>query len=137
MDQRVEGQVVRPGAREMLPVPKVSRHPPSCWAPIEAAPLDSVRADANGRYSFRYRRSGDESAIYFASALYGGIAYFTPPLHHELVKGQEAEIAVYDTTSAQIPIGVRGHHGVVSAVETPNATRSITEVYEAGRMTRR
>src|SRR5687768_6034196 len=74
--QRVEGQVVRPGARDMLPVPNV-------WVTLHrvgsdrAAPLDSVRADAAGKYTFEYRRTGDESAIYFASASYGGIAYFT------------------------------------------------------------
>ena len=112
----------------MLPVPNilVTLHRVGS---DRAAPLDSVRADANGKYSFNYRRTGEESAIYFASALYGGIAYFTPPLHHELVKGEEAEIAVYDTTSAHFPIGIRGHHVVVSAVDA-NATRSVTEVYE-------
>jgi hypothetical protein len=94
-----------------------------------AGPLDSIRADRQGRYAFDYRRMGDESAIYFASASYGGIAYFTPAFHHELVKGEEAEIAVYDTTSTRFPIGVRGHHIVVSAVDA-NATRSVTEVYE-------
>jgi hypothetical protein len=126
--QRVEGQVVRPGAREMLPVPNI-------WVTLHrvgsdrAAPLDSVRSDASGKYSFAYRRTGDESAIYFASASYGGIAYFTRPLHHVSVKGEEAEIAVYDTTSARIPIAVRGHHIVVSGVDA-NATRSVTEVYE-------
>ena len=112
----------------MLPVPDI-------WVTLHrvgsdhAAPLDSVRSDRQGRYAFSYRRKGDRSAIYFASARYGGIAYFTPPLHHELVKGEEAEIAVYDTTSAELPIGVRGHHIVVSAVDA-NATRSVTEVYE-------
>ena len=112
----------------MLPVPNilVTLHRVGS---DRAAPLDSIRADAKGRYAFKYRRTGDQAAIYFASALYGGIAYFTPPLHHELVKGQEAEIAVYDTTSAQFPIGVKGHHVVVSTVDA-NATRSVTEVYE-------
>jgi len=94
-----------------------------------AAPLDSVRASASGEYSFNYRRSGDESAIYFVSASYGGIAYFTPPLHHALVKGEEAEIAVFDTTSSHVPISVRGHHVIVSAVGQ-NAIRAVTEVYE-------
>lgn len=128
VNQRVEGQVVRPGTREMLPVPNV-------WVTLHrvgsdrAAPLDSVRADGQGRYAFNYRRTGDESAIYFATTSYGGIAYFTRPLHHVLVKGEEAEIAVYDTTSARLPIGVRGRHIVVSAVDV-NATRSVTEVYE-------
>ncbi len=94
-----------------------------------AGPLDSTRADADGRYAFRYRRSGDESAVYFVSASYGGIAYFTPPLNEPLVTGENAEIAVYDTTSSRIRIGVRGHHIVVSAADA-NAQRSITEVYE-------
>jgi len=128
VNQRVEGQVVRPGARDMLPVPNilVTLHRVGS---DRAGPLDSVRADANGRYSFNYRRTGDSSAIYFASALYGGIAYFTPVLHHELVRGEEAEIAVYDTTSARFAIGIRGHHVVVSSVDA-NAARSVTEVYE-------
>ncbi len=128
IDQRVEGQVVRPGNREMIPVPQimVTLHRVGS---DRAGPLDSVRADATGHYSFTYRRSGDESAIYFASAKYGGIAYFTPPLADAVVKGENAEVAVYDTTSAKITIGVRGHHVVVSAVDV-NAERSVTEVYE-------
>jgi hypothetical protein len=94
-----------------------------------AGPLDSIRADGTGHFAFTYRRTGDESAIYFASAIYGGIAYFTPPLNDVLVKGDNAEITVYDTTSARIPIGVRGHHIVVSGVDA-NAQRAVTEVYE-------
>jgi hypothetical protein len=88
-----------------------------------------MRADADGRYAFTYRRTGDSSAVYFVSALYGGIAYFTPPLGEPVAKGEKAEIAVYDTTSGPIVIGVRGHHIVVSAVDA-NAERSVTEVYE-------
>lgn len=119
---------MRPGARDMLPVPHI-------WVTLHrvgsdrAAPLDSMRADANGRYAFTYRPTGDASAIYFVSARYGGIAYFTPPLDDVMVKGEKAEIAVYDTTSAHVVIGVRGHHVVVSAVDA-NAQRSIMEVYE-------
>lgn len=122
------GQVVRPGATKMIAVPhiRVTLHR---VGPDRAAPLDSTRAGADGRYAFRYRRTGDESAVYFVSASYGGIAYFTPPLNDPLVTGENAEIAVYDTTSAPIHIGVRGHHIVVSAVDA-NAKRSVTEVYE-------
>jgi len=126
--QRVAGQVVKPGAKSMLPVPKV-------WVTLHrvgsdrAAPLDSVRADAEGRYAFDFRRTGDERAIYFVSASYGGVAYFTPPLAHNTVRGEEAEIAVFDTTSAPVPISVRGHHVIVSAVDA-TGTRNITEVYE-------
>ncbi len=119
---------MRPGARDMVPVPQimVTLHRVGS---DRAGPLDSVRADANGRFAFTYRRSGDQSAIYFASAKYGGIAYFTPPLADAVMKGENAEIAVYDTTSAKITIGVRGHHVVISAVDA-NAERSVTEVYE-------
>lgn len=128
VDQRVEGRVVRPGAREMLPVPRI-------WVTLHrvgsdrAAPLDSMRADAVGRYAFTYRRTGDQGAIYFVSASYGGIAYFTPPLNGAVVNGDNAEIAVYDTTSVKVPINIRGHHIVVSAVDV-NGQRSVTEVYE-------
>ncbi|HEY8165254.1 MAG TPA: hypothetical protein VIF83_06840 [Gemmatimonadaceae bacterium] len=112
----------------MIPVPGI-------WVTLHrvgsdrAAPMDSVRADENGRYGFRYRRFGDTSAIYFASASYGGIAYFTAPFTNPRVAGDDAEIAVYDTTSKPIPIAVRGHHVVVSAVDA-NSQRSITEVFE-------
>lgn len=94
-----------------------------------AAPLDSIRADSDGRYRFGFTRTGDEQALYFVSATYGGIAYFTPPLAHSVVKGLEAEIAVFDTTSGPVPISSRGHHVVVSAVDA-NGMRSVTEVYE-------
>ena len=128
VDQRVEGQVVRPAAREMIPVPRVMVTLHRVGSD-RAGPLDSIRADATGHYAFTYRRTGDESAIYFASASFDGIAYFTPPLNDTLVKGENAEIAVFDTASAGIPIAVRGHHVVVSAVDA-NAQRSVTEVYE-------
>ncbi|MEO8194674.1 MAG: hypothetical protein ABI681_12555 [Gemmatimonadales bacterium] len=126
--QRVAGQVVRPGKSSMLPVPNV-------WVILHrvgsdrAAPMDSARADSRGRYHFNFVRSGDRGAIYFVSATYGGVAYFTPPLAHSTVKGEEAEIAVFDTTSGPVPISSRGHHIVVSAVDA-GGTRSITEVYE-------
>ncbi len=126
--QRVSGQVVRPGTKEMLPVPGV-------WVTLhrvgsdQAAPLDSMRSDVGGRYEFRFRRTGDENAIYFVSASYGGVAYFTPPLAQATVSGNEAEVAVFDTTSRPIPISVRGRHLIVSAVDA-NSSRTVTEVFE-------
>ncbi len=126
--QHVAGQVVRPGKHEMLPVPSV-------WVTLHrvgtdhAAPLDSVRADNTGHYSFNFRRTGEPGAIYFVSAWYGGVAYFTPPLQKSTVTGDDAEIAVFDTTSGPVPISIRGHHVIVSAVDV-NAERSVTEVFE-------
>ena len=97
--------------------------------PDGAGPLDSLQSDAAGRYSFTYARTGSDEAVYFVSASHNGIAYFTPPLHEHEVKGEEAEITVFDTTSKRVPISVRGHHVVVSAVDG-RAERLITEVFE-------
>jgi len=97
--------------------------------PDRAGPLDSVRSDSRGRYSFNYLRTGSEEAIYFVSASHDGIAYFTPPLAEGKVSGDDAEIAVFDTTSGDVPMSLRGHHVVVSAVDA-NARRSVVEVYD-------
>lgn len=96
--------------------------------PDRAGPLDSVRSDARGRYSFKYTRTGSEEAIYFVAASYDGIAYFTPPLTEGKVSGDDGEITVFDTTSGPVPLRLRGHHVVVSTADA-NARRSIVEVY--------
>lgn len=126
--QLVSGRVVRPGARSMEPVSGV-------WVvlhrvgPDRAGPLDSLRSDATGRYRFEYVRSGSEDAVYFVSAMHGGVAYFTPPLTERRIGGAAGEIAVFDTTSSRVPISIRGHHVVISAVDT-RASRAIVEVFE-------
>jgi hypothetical protein len=97
--------------------------------PDRAGPLDSIRSDPRGRYSFNYVRSGSEDAIYFVSASYDGIAYFTPPLAEGKVSGDDGEVSVFDTTSHSVPISLRGHHVVVSAVDA-NGLRSVVEVYD-------
>jgi hypothetical protein len=97
--------------------------------PDRAGPLDSIRSDARGRYSFNYVRSGSEDALYFVSASYDGIAYFTPPLAEGKVSGDDGEVSVFDTTSHPVPISLRGHHVVVSAVDA-NGLRSVVEVYD-------
>ena len=97
--------------------------------PDRAGPLDSLRSDASGRYRFEYVRSGSEDAVYFVSAMHGGVAYFTPPLTERRIGGRAGEIAVFDTTSRRVPISIRGHHVVISAVDT-RASRAIVEVFE-------
>ncbi len=126
--QRVAGKVMRPGTDSMVAVPGVlvTLHR---VGEDTAAPIDSIAADREGRYEFRFTRTGDPQAIYFVSAAYGGITYFTPPLVHSTVIGDEAEIAVFDTTSAHVPISTRGHHLIISSVNT-NSLRTITEVFE-------
>lgn len=126
--QRVDGRIVRPGPKSMDPVGNV-------WVTLHrvgsdrAAPLDSMRARPNGTYSFTYTRTGNPDAIYFVSAMYSGIAYFTPPLHEKYEKGEHGEIVVFDTTSRNVDIGIRGHHIIVSSADA-NSMRSVTEVFE-------
>jgi hypothetical protein len=94
-----------------------------------AGPIDSMRARGNGEYAFRYRRTGSTRAVYFVSAMYDGIAYFSAPLRSPRVTGADAELTVYDTTSGPLPLHVRGRHIVVSAPRAGGA-REVVEVYE-------
>ena len=93
-----------------------------------AGPLDSVRTGPDGGFTIRFAPSGPGDAIYFVSATHHGIAYFSPPLDtaHTV---NEAEIAVFDTTSAPVPIHVRGRHVVVAA-SVDDGKREVVEVYE-------
>jgi hypothetical protein len=125
---RVEGRVLSPKGSEAAPlagvmvtIHRVNR--------AGGQPLDSVRTGADGRYAFRYRPSDDTTSIYFVSASYADIAYFSPPLRAAVVKGDAADIIVFDTTSAAVPIHQRGRHIVVSALDS-NRRRGIIEVYE-------
>jgi hypothetical protein len=94
-----------------------------------AAPIDSTRTDARGHFVFRYHATGDTSAMYFIAASYDGIAYFTPPLRNAITAAGDADLLVYDTTSAPVPISVRGRHVIVTAPDT-GKTRGVIEVYE-------
>jgi hypothetical protein len=127
-ERRVEGRVVR-GTREgQLPVANqwVVLHR---VGPDRAGPLDSTRTGANGRFSIRYRESGDTSALYFASTSYGGVAYFTSPLKAPVVRGDDATLTVFDTTSGPVAIKIGGRHVIVGALQA-NGRRPIGEVYD-------
>jgi hypothetical protein len=124
----VEGRVARPAVTGEVPVPGV-------WVtihrvgPDSAGPLDSMRTDRYGRYRFTYRRFGDPTALYFAASVYDGIAYFSSPFRGGAVRGDDAEIVVFDTTTHPVPFTVQGHHLVIGAPR-PTGLRDIVEVYE-------
>jgi len=99
--------------------------------PDRAGPLDSMLTDAKGRYHFRYAPSGSPDAIYFVSASYDGIAYFSVPLHEAETRGEDAQITVFDTTSGPVPIRVLGHHIIIGAPD-PHSQREAVEVFELG-----
>lgn len=97
-------------------------------APDSSGPMDSVRTDRTGHYTIRYRPYGDD-AVYFASSMYGGVAYFTPPLPSADAGGDAGEITVFDTTSAPVRLRTRGRHLVVSS-SAVDGRRTLVEVFE-------
>ena len=123
----VSGRVVRPGRSGMLTLGQawVTLHR---VAADSSGPVDSVRTDANGRYSIRYKPVGGD-AVYFASSTYSGVAYFTAPLPPRDATGDDGEITVFDTTSAPVHIETRGRHLVVSA-SSVDGRRTLVEVFE-------
>lgn len=130
----VEGRVVRPAPYlegDTTAVVSVADQ----WvtlhrvAPELAGPLDSMQTRRDGTYRFTYEPSGGPEAVYFVSATYGGIAYFTNPLRELNTTGADAEIAVFDTTSVAFPLTIRGRHLIVGALDS-TGTRTIVEVFE-------
>jgi hypothetical protein len=124
----VAGRVLRPSGETVLPVAGI-------WVVLHrvgsdtAGPVDSVRTGRDGSYRFRYRAQADDEALWFVSASYAGIAYFSSPLRAAEVTGDEAQVTVFDTTSATIPLRARGRHIVVSAAAV-DGSREMIEVYE-------
>jgi hypothetical protein len=126
--RRVFGRVVHPSGKTVAPVggERVTLHRVGSDT---AGPMDSTQTGSDGRYAFTYRTRGAGDAVYFVSATFDGIAYLSQPLTQAVVRGADAEITVYDTTSRPVPLHVRGRHLVVAS---PAATglRSIVEVFE-------
>jgi len=130
-ERRISGRVTLPGPTpDGLPVA-------GAWAvlhrvgPDAAGPLDSIRTSAGGAYDFRYRATGDSQAVYFVSTSRGGVSYFTPPVRQAVIRGGLADLLVFDTTSAPIPISVRGRHLIVTAPDSATRrTRTLIEAFE-------
>ncbi len=127
--RRVVGTIVKPSSEGVEPTGirgvTVTLHR---VARDSAGPLDSVTTDATGGYSFSFRTFGLD-AVYFASVTYGGIAYFTAPFRDSVATGDAAVITVFDTTSTQFPLSVRGRHLIVGAIDSTNH-RTVIEVFE-------
>ncbi|MGI8495998.1 MAG: hypothetical protein ACR2OG_00205, partial [Gemmatimonadaceae bacterium] len=127
-DERVvEGRVVRPRGKSVEPVPR-QRVVLHRVAVDSQGPIDSTLTGADGGFRFRYRARRD-SALYILTARHDGIAYISMPLRQAVVRGGEAEIAIFDTTSGPVPIRVRGHHMVLSAADA-EGVRELAEVFE-------
>jgi hypothetical protein len=127
IDASVEGRVSRATAERPVPVA-------GQWVVLHrvgadrSAPLDSVRTGRAGTYRLRYQRTGDPNALYFVSARFAGIAYFSTPLRVARVSGGDADIIVYETTTDASELRVQGRHLVVSAPR--GNRREVAEVFE-------
>lgn len=74
-------------------------------------PVDSTVADAKGRFRIRFR--ADTTALYLLSARYGGIEYFSSPVHTNPARPDTAmRLLVYDTSSSA-RVSVAARHIVV------------------------
>lgn len=122
------GRVTRPSP-EGPPVPV-----PGLWVVLhrvgsdQAAPLDSARSGPDGRFRIRYTPFGAEDAIYFVSSRYEGIAYFSPPLRADTVRGGDADVIVYSTTTDTTSLRIQGRHFVMSMPR--GSRREIAEIFE-------
>jgi hypothetical protein len=126
--RRVEGAVMHGEAKGPRPISGV-RVVLHRVGSDRAGPLDSAITDARGRYRFRFSASGSPDAIYFVSASYDGIAYFSVPLREPVTSGDDAQITVFDTTSGPVPIHVIGHHVIVGSPDG-RGDREAVEVFE-------
>ena len=126
--RRVSGRVV-------TPVDSVTRGVSGRWVtlhrvgPDAAGPLDSARTGPDGGFAFTYRPRGAADAIYFLSTQYGGVGYFSAPLRDAVVRGDAAEITVFDTTSTPVAITVRGRHVALGRADA-RGVRDVLDVYE-------
>ncbi len=127
----VSGLVQHPGA-DSVPVPVAHQRVVLHRVGQDAAgPIDSTFTDARGAYRFNYKTSGSPDAVYVASAIYHGIAYFTGPLQAVTVTSPDADIMVFDTTSHGITLKVLGRHIVVGA-PSAKGMREVAEVFDLG-----
>jgi hypothetical protein len=92
-----------------------------------AAPLDSMRSTPGGEFRFRFKPTGDSTAVYFAATQYSGIAYFTPPARAN-TPALGGEITVFDTTSVLVPLTIVSRHVIIASPDSAN-TREVLELY--------
>ena len=119
---RTAGRVVRVAGRDTLAVAgaEVVLHKVGSAA---QGPIDTVRADARGSFSFRFRV--DTAAAYLLSVRHDGIEYFSAPVAGNPARPDTAVVIIVADTSSSAPVGARERTLLVSA---PDETGSRTVV---------
>lgn len=94
----------------------------------QAGPVDSVRTDRAGAFTFRYRPHAGMNAAYFVSAMHDGLAYFSPALGTAAADEGSADLTLFDTASRGVPVSIASRHLVVTAPDSSGA-RQVIEMY--------
>jgi len=131
----VLGRVVRFAGSDTLPIPGagVVLHRIS---DAEQGPIDSVAADAGGRFQFRFR--ADTTALYLLSATHHGISYFSSPVARAPATRTDDILLIVSDTSSTAPVHLAARSLILGAPEASGA-RPVVEVLEfanRGRQTR-
>lgn len=132
-DEIASGRVVRVSGLDTTAVPGALVILHRVGPDLQGA-IDSMRADAAGRFTFRFK--ADSVGSYLVSARWLAIEYFAPPL---LAGGNDRQITllVADTSSVT-PVTVTARHVVVSG-PAPDGTRTVVDLLvlaNAGVLTR-
>jgi hypothetical protein len=118
------GRVLVPRAADTVPLPgaRVMLH--RVGREVQG-PIDSAVTGAGGRFRFRFR--ADTTALYLLSTRYGGIEYFSPPVHTNPQRPDTAiPLLAYDTSSTA-PIAVEARH-IVLPRAGPDGTRGVLDL---------
>ncbi len=98
--------------------------------PERQGPVDSVRADAAGRFRFRVSAGGDTAAVFVVSTRYQGIGYFSEPVAARSPAGAGAMLlAVFDTSAGGPPLQVSVRH-LVLTTPNPDGSRPVLDIIQ-------
>ncbi|MGH7627963.1 MAG: hypothetical protein ACREOF_00930 [Gemmatimonadales bacterium] len=87
--------------------------------------IDSAASDTRGRFRFRF--TADTTAIYLVSARWGGIEYFSTPVHLNPTRPDTALRIVVADTSSTAPIELEARH-LVLAPPGPDGSRGVLDL---------
>jgi len=123
------GRVLRVRGADSVPLPGI-RVVAHRVGTDRQGPLDSIRSDARGRFSFRVARP-DTGVMYVVSTLYAGIGYFSAPYASGARAGSDSILLpVFDTSSAGAPLDVAVRHVVVSAPDRADGSRDVLDIVQ-------
>lgn len=93
----------------------------------QQGPVDSLRADARGRFRFRF--TTDTTAVHLLSVRHHGISYFSSPVARDPAARTDDLLLVVADTAASAPVAIAARSLVVGAVE-PSGSRIVVEIVE-------